>query len=178
MQQADQRRSRSSNRILFPSALLIVFTLCLQGLWQPCPAESSSTGVKVILQAESFPVTEDPSSVPGWTSWSQRDETRPKFFTSELQNLGEPGCLGISGASNNSAHGCWRKVVSGIKPGSFYRFEAWYQALRTNYEAGGDREKIARRIKQLRGLDAQMGSEETLARFESLLGEISSANPQ
>ena len=133
MQQAGQRRSRSSYRILFPSTLLIVFTLCLQGLWQPCPAESSSAGCKVILQAESFPVTEDPSSVPGWTSWSQRDETRPKFFTSELQNLGEPGCLGISGASNNSAHGCWRKVVSGIKPGSFYRFEAWYQALSVPY---------------------------------------------
>jgi len=133
MRQAGRCRSRSSYQIFFLSALLIVFTLSFKDLQQVCRAESGDTGGEAIFQAESFPVTGDPSGVPGWTVWSQRDETRPHFFTSDLPNLGESGCLGISGASNNSAHGCWRRVVGGIKPGGFYRFEAWYKALSVPY---------------------------------------------
>ncbi len=72
----------------------------------------------------------------------------------------------------------WERLRGGLKKNSPEWFEAWYWALRTNFEAEGDQEKIARRIKQLQALDGEMGSEETLGRFEKLLGEISSAKPQ
>ena len=133
MPQTGQHKIGSSSEIFLTAAFLIALALSLQGPGQVCKAESTDTGGEVIFQAESFPLGDDPSGVPGWTTWSQRDETRPQFFSSGLPNLGEAGCLGINGASNNSAHGCWRRVVSGIKPGSFYRFEAWYQALSVPY---------------------------------------------
>ena len=69
----------------------------------------------------------------------------------------------------------WQRLLRGLKRNSPAWFEAWYQALRTNYEAGGDREKITRRIKQLQELDKQMGSSQTLAKFEKLLSELPTA---
>ena len=66
----------------------------------------------------------------------------------------------------------WQRLMRGLKRNSPAWFEAWYQALRTNYEAGGDHEKITRRIKQLQELDKQMGSDQTLAKFEKLVSEL------
>jgi len=66
----------------------------------------------------------------------------------------------------------WERLRGGLKKNSPEWFEAWYWALHTNYEAGGDQEKIARRIKQLQGLDGKMGSKENLAKFEKLLSEL------
>ncbi len=66
----------------------------------------------------------------------------------------------------------WERLIRGLERNSPAWFEAWYWALRTNFEAGGDREKIARRIKQLRELDEEMGSAQSLAKFEKLLAEL------
>jgi len=68
----------------------------------------------------------------------------------------------------------WERLIRGLKKNSPQWFDTWYWALRTNYEAGGDKEKIIQRVRQLQGLDGKMGSEETLARFEKLLGELQS----
>ncbi len=76
----------------------------------------------------------------------------------------------------DAAAGRWQQLVRGLRQNSPAWFEAWYWLLRTNFEAGGDREKIARRIKQLQALDKQMGSAETLARFEGLLAQTISAS--
>ena len=68
----------------------------------------------------------------------------------------------------------WLRLIQGLKANSPEWFAAWYWALRTNFEAGGDQEKINRRIKQLQALDAKMGSEETRSRFEDLMIELDS----
>ena len=70
----------------------------------------------------------------------------------------------------------WERLRRGLERNSPQWFEAWYWALRTNFEAGGDHDQIARRIKQLQALDKQMGSAETLARFEGLLAETTSTS--
>lgn len=67
----------------------------------------------------------------------------------------------------------WLRLIHGLKANSPEWFEAWYYALRTNFQAGGDREQIIRRIKQLQSLDPTMGSEETRSRFETFLAELS-----
>ncbi|GAG37340.1 unnamed protein product, partial [marine sediment metagenome] len=76
----------------------------------------------------------------------------------------------------DAAAGRWQQLIRGLRQNSPAWFEAWYWLLRTNFEAGGDREEIVRRIKQLRGLDEQMGSAETLAKFEKLLSELDMAS--
>ena len=76
----------------------------------------------------------------------------------------------------DAAAGQWERLIRGLRRNSPAWFEAWYWALRTNFEAGGDREDIVRRIKQLRELDEQMGSAETLAKFEKLLSELEMAS--
>ncbi|HUU28164.1 MAG TPA: carbon-nitrogen hydrolase family protein [archaeon] len=119
--------------LLTPAAFFALSLLSFENL---IAADAERTGAQVgqlIFHADSFPAGVDSRSVPGWDVWSQRAETRPFFFTTELPSLGKPGSLGISGASNNSAHGCWQKVVSGIKPGAWYRFEASFQTESVPY---------------------------------------------
>lgn len=70
----------------------------------------------------------------------------------------------------------WAQLIRGLERNSPAWFEAWYQALRTNYQAGAEPKKITQRIKQLQALDAQMGSEEMLAKFEKLLSELQTAS--
>ncbi len=109
-------------------ALVLLFILALL----PVPVRASDTQAKILFQADSF-IARDDGRVSGWDLWSQRQETRPTFFTAELPNLGGPGSLGISGASNNSAHGCWLKSVRNINPGGYYRLEAHFHALSVPY---------------------------------------------
>ena len=66
----------------------------------------------------------------------------------------------------------WERLIRGLRRNSPAWFEAWYWLLRTNFEAGGDKEKIIRRVRQLQRLDAAMGSEEILASFRSLVKEL------
>ena len=110
---------------------LVLFLLFLSpAFFGPVRASGFQTGI--IFQADSF-IAQNGVQVPGWELWSQRQKTRPAFFTAELPNLGGPGSLGISGASNNSAHGCWRKSIEGITAGSYYRIEAFFRTLSVPY---------------------------------------------
>jgi len=70
----------------------------------------------------------------------------------------------------------WHRLIPGIKHNSPQWFEDRYWALRTNFEAGGDPDQIARQIKQLQTLDKQMGSAQTLARFEGLLAQTTTTS--
>ncbi|MEA2063027.1 MAG: carbon-nitrogen hydrolase family protein, partial [Gemmatimonadota bacterium] len=80
-----------------------------------------------VFHAHTFSTGSSEKKPDGWACWSHRDESRPDFFVAENPSLGGDGSLGISGASNISAHGCWYTVVEGIKPGEHYRLEAFYR---------------------------------------------------
>lgn len=64
----------------------------------------------------------------GWTTWSQRPESMPRAYVDTSVGRGEPGSLAISGASNAAAYGGWQKLVKGIAPGEWFRFQASYKA--------------------------------------------------
>jgi len=63
-----------------------------------------------------------------WQPWAARAEIAPKTSIAADRNRGEPGALMIAGGGNASAYGGWQRVVDGIKPGTWYRFVAHYQA--------------------------------------------------
>lgn len=64
----------------------------------------------------------------GWSTWSQRPDSMPRAYVDQLVGRSQPGSLAINGASNPAAYGGWRKVVPGIKPGEWLRFQASYKA--------------------------------------------------
>ncbi len=64
----------------------------------------------------------------GWTEWSARPETSPRVFVDPLRGRTGPGSLAISGHSNLAEHGGWERKVSGVAPGEWYRFAAYYHA--------------------------------------------------
>jgi len=66
----------------------------------------------------------------------------------------------------------WRRLILGLKANSPQWFQAWYYALRTNFQAGGDRQQIIRRIKQLQSLDPEMGSKKNRSRFDTLMVDL------
>ena len=103
-------------------ALPLFFAVCFAEPALALPAES-----KIIFQADTF------SGALEWDEASQRDEIRPEFFVAEKPSLLGPGSLGLYGASNYLARGCWRKVVPGIIAGKHYRFEASYFTRGVDY---------------------------------------------
>jgi len=106
---------------------ILVFSVLIASGACAFPAEE-----KILLQAEAFSSAEAAAS-EGWTQWSQREETAPEFFAAGQPSLGGPGSLGIYGASNVLARGCWRKLVPGITAGAHYSFEAFYYARGADY---------------------------------------------
>lgn len=84
------------------------FTLALALSLLPLPAQ-------ILLNESSF----QPHPA-GWSPWSHRPETMPKAFV-------ESGALAVNGASNAAAYGGWRKQVTGVKPGEWFRFRATYR---------------------------------------------------
>ena len=72
----------------------------------------------------------------------------------------------------DAASGQWRRLILGLEANSPQWFQAWYYALRTNFAAGGDRQQIIRRIKQLQSLDPKMGSEQNRSRFDTLMVDL------
>jgi predicted amidohydrolase len=64
----------------------------------------------------------------GWTTWSQRPETKPRAFVDTSVGREKPGSLAINGASNAAAYGGWRKQIQNVKPGEWLRFQASYKA--------------------------------------------------
>jgi predicted amidohydrolase len=114
--------------LLFRLSLsLFLMTVLIAG-----PLEAADAQQKVLYQSDSFLAGND-GKVPGWELWSQRPETRPTFFSTEFPSLGGSGSLGISGASKNSAHGCWLKTVEGITPNYYYHIEAFFRVLSVPY---------------------------------------------
>src|SRR5438552_12538699 len=70
----------------------------------------------------------------GWSTWSARAETAPRCFVDALHYRTQPGSLAISGNSNIAEHGGWERLVSGIEPGAWYRFTAYYRTEAVTYE--------------------------------------------
>ncbi len=111
---------------------------------------------RLLFEANGFEPGQTAGNVTGWSVWSQREQTRPEFTTSELPSLDSAGSLRIGGASNNSAHGCWVKLVENIEPGKYYRFEAWYTARAVPYP----RQQVYSRLDWIRGDGGRAGQPE------------------
>src|SRR5258706_790757 len=72
--------------------------------------------------------TAGPDGKPeGWTTWSARAETAPRYFVDQSHFRDKPGSLAISGNDNAAAHGGWQHLVTGVEPRAWYRFTAYYQ---------------------------------------------------
>jgi len=76
------------------------------------------------LAAETF------STFPaeGWTRWSPREEIAPRVFADTTHDRGAGGALAVSGNSNAAVYGGWQRAVTGITPGRWYRYTAYYRA--------------------------------------------------
>lgn len=76
-----------------------------------------------------------PDGVPaGWVVWSPRPEIAPRAFVDAVHNLGKPGSLAISGASNTAVFGGWQQTVTGVNPGKWYRLVAHHRAEGFRYD--------------------------------------------
>ncbi|MCE5252231.1 carbon-nitrogen hydrolase family protein [bacterium] len=100
--------------------LVVVTAVILSGTVFGQPSRET-----ILFQADTFQSVES-AAAGGWVQYSQRVEISPEFFVAALPSIGGEGSLGISGASNSSANGCWRRMVTGISGGNYYRFEASY----------------------------------------------------
>jgi predicted amidohydrolase len=94
-----------------------------------CPALLFS-GQMNLLEESSFQ-----ESAVSWKKWSARSELAPKMYVDSLHSRGGPGSLAISAGGIAGASGRWEKLVSGVKPGSWYRLTAWYRAEGLQEEA-------------------------------------------
>ncbi len=110
------------------SGLILLVLSVLFATW----VRAFPPGEEIVFQAGTFTTAEEVAA-RGWTHWSQREEIAPEFFVAERPSLGGPGSLGIYGASNGLARGCWRIRVPGIVGGAHYRFEAFYLARGAGY---------------------------------------------
>ncbi len=64
----------------------------------------------------------------GWSVWSARTEIAPKTFIDTTHFRTGPGSLAIGGNSNSAEYGGWEYLASGIAPGHWYRFAAYYRS--------------------------------------------------
>ena len=71
----------------------------------------------------------------GWTRWSARAETAPRTFVDPHRYRTRLGSLAISGAGNAAEHGGWERSLSGVEPGQWYRFTAYYRAEAVSCES-------------------------------------------
>jgi len=70
----------------------------------------------------------------GWRTWAARPEIAPRTFIDSVHYRRGSGSLAISGNSNAAAYGGWEYPVSGIEPGKWYRFIAYYRAEALQHE--------------------------------------------
>ncbi len=113
-------------------AILLLASLHATLLTAAEPPADTSRG-RSLFFADSFEPGPGLQGAPGWERWSQREQSSPELFTAAEPSLGASGSLGLTGASNNSAHGGWRRVVQGVEPGTWYRLRAWYTAENVPY---------------------------------------------
>jgi len=70
----------------------------------------------------------------GWRTWAARPEIAPRTFIDSVHYRRGSGSLAISGNGNAAAYGGWEYPVSGIEPGKWYRFIAYYRAEALQHE--------------------------------------------
>jgi predicted amidohydrolase len=70
----------------------------------------------------------------GWKNWAPRVELMPRTFIDTVHFRSGPSSLAVSGNSNPAEVGGWEYLVEGVRPGSWYRFVAWYKATGLTYE--------------------------------------------
>jgi predicted amidohydrolase len=75
------------------------------------------------------------SDAAGWTTWAARTEIAPKARVVSSPSLGEPGALALSADGNPAACGEWRRRVSGIEAGGWYRLTAHYRTEGVAHES-------------------------------------------
>ena len=66
--------------------------------------------------------------VDGWTPWAARPEIAPRTFVDRVHYRSQPESLAVSGNSNAAAYGGWEYNATGVEPGRWYRFTAFYRA--------------------------------------------------
>lgn len=77
-----------------------------------------------------------PDGLPeGWKVSSPRTEIAPRTFLDSTHYRTRPSSLAISGNANAAVYGGWERAISGVKPGDWYRFTAWYRATGVPYES-------------------------------------------
>ena len=52
----------------------------------------------------------------------------PRVYVDTLVGRTQPGSLAVNGASNAAAYGGWRRLISGVKPAGWVRFQTFYKA--------------------------------------------------
>lgn len=96
-------------------------------------AVASTSEASVPFQQSAFHA--ERGGIPsGWRAWAARPEIAPKTYVEEVYSRGGEGSLAISGDSNSAEYGGWERIIAGIEPGKWYRFEAYYRATGLDYE--------------------------------------------
>lgn len=80
--------------------------------------------------------TAGPDGTPaGWRTWSPRSEIAPRAFVDPVHHRKQAGSLAISGNGNAASFGGWEHPHTGVQPGAWYRFTAYYQCAGVPYES-------------------------------------------
>jgi len=107
----------------------MLFALLVGGL---CLSAQAAAGPLNVRQSGFVPVSG--GLPPGWKPWAPRVEIMPRTFIDTVHFRTGPGSLAISGNSNPAELGGWEYTIKGVRPGSWYRFAAWYKAEGLTYE--------------------------------------------
>ena len=89
-----------------------------------CAAAASAA---LLVHEASFTPGSD-GAPEGWTRYSPRTEIAPKTWVDSGRSRSGEGSLAIAGDSNPGAFGGWDRVIEDVKPDSWYRGAAYYQA--------------------------------------------------
>jgi len=84
----------------------------------------------LMLLAASGALWAEPVSITQteWRMWSQREATAPRVAIDNTITRSGKGSLMVSGNSNAAVHGGWEYNAGNIKPGTWYRFTAYYRS--------------------------------------------------
>src|SRR5579871_6174666 len=71
----------------------------------------------------------------GWRTWAPRAEIAPRTFVDSVHYRTRPGALVVTGNGNAGEHGGWEYDMTGIEPGAWYRFTAYYRSTGVPHES-------------------------------------------
>ena len=100
---------------MLPRTILL---LCFASLAAAATLHVQQTGFKPA--ADGLPA--------GWRTWAARPEIAPRTFIDLVHYRNAPGSLAISGNTNAAEYGGWQYAATGVQPGKWYRFVAYYRA--------------------------------------------------